>query len=317
MKVLPLPAAGEDVVLDADGQAYVGCADGSVWCVDPDAPAGPDAWRRVADTGGRPLGLELLDEDRLVVCDTVRGLLAVHRRTGAVEQLATHAAGRRLVFCNNAAVDRDGSIWFTDSSQVHGREEWRAEMAEATATGRLLRRRPDGEVEQWLTGLDFANGVALAPDGASVLVAETGARRVRRLHLTGERAGHDDVVLDDLPGYPDNLSLGSDGLLWVALASPTVRLLERLRRTPPVVRRMATRVPERLQPAPTPSVHAQAYDPRPQVPRLVHDVRRDPGRGQGGFAMVTGVREHRGTLWLASLERAALARLDVPSGATS
>lgn len=303
MRLLPLPFEGEDVVVAADGAAYVGCADGAVWTCDP----GAGTWRRVAVTGGRPLGLELLGEDRLVVCDTVRGLLAVHRRTGAVEVLATHAAGRRLVFCNNASVAADGSVWFTDSSRVHDREHWRREMVEATLTGRLLLRRPDGEVEERLTGLDFANGVVLAPDGASVLVAETGARRVRRLWLTGHRAGRDDVVLDGLPGYPDNLSLGSDGRLWVALASPRVALLERVRRAPRVVRRGVAGLPEALQPDPTPSVHVRAYDLGPDLPALAREVLEDP---VPGFSMVTGVREHDGAVWLASLEHAALAVLD-------
>lgn len=310
MRLVALPAAGEDVVVGPDGAGYVGCADGAVWRVDPRRGEGADTWERVAGTGGRPLGLELLDDERLLVCDTERGLLAVHRRTGDVETLVTEVAGAPLVFCNNAAVAPDGTVWFSDSSRVHGREHWRREMVEGTRTGRLLCRRPDGAVEQWLTGLDFANGVVLAPDGASVLVAETGARRVRRVWVGGERAGQDDVVLADLPGYPDNMSWGSDGRLWVALASPAVALLERVRRTPPVVRRAVARVPAGLQPGPTPSVHVQAYDlgPGGSRPVLVREVRGEP---DAAFAMVTGVREHEGTLWLASLEHATLALLDL------
>lgn len=308
LSLLALPAAGEDVVVDPDGTAYVGCADGAVYRVDRRAD-GSGACERVAATGGRPLGLELLDDERLVVCDTERGLLAVHRRTGAVETLVDEVAGAPLVFCNNAAVAPDGAVWFTDSSRVHGREHWHREMVEGTRTGRLLCRRPDGAVEEWLDGLDFANGVVLAPDGTSVLVAETGARRVRRVWLGGGRAGQDEVVLDDLPGYPDNMSLGSDGRLWVALASPTVALLQRVRRTPLAVRRAVARVPTALQPGPTPSVHVQAYDlgPADGSPTLAREVHGEPG---AAFAMVTGVREHQGTVWLASLEHAALALVD-------
>ena len=72
-----------------------------------------------------------------------------------------------------------------------------------------------------LEGLAFANGVALAADESFVCVAESGGRRVVRLWLTGERAGTRDLFVEDLPGYPDNISRGSDGLVWVTIASPT------------------------------------------------------------------------------------------------
>lgn len=306
LRLLPVPGHGtEDVVLDAEGCAWTGTDDGAVWRVDPDGGT-----TRVGLTGGRPLGLELLDEDRLLVCDSERGLLAMHRRTGEVEVLATHAAGQGLLVCNNAAVGPDGEVWFSDSSAVHPRARWRADLLEATCTGRLLCRRPDGTTEQWLDRLDFANGVVLLPDGGSVLVAETGGRRIRRLWLTGPLAGQDEVLVDALPGYPDNAALGSDGLVWVALASPRVRALEVARRHHRVVRRALTRLPERLNPRPTPSVHVQAYAVSAQGATLVHDLRRPADR----FSMVTGVREHRGRLWLGSLEQPCLAVLDVPGG---
>ena len=38
--------------------------------------------------------------------------------------------------------------------------------------------------------------------------------------LTGNRKGMRDLLCSDLPGYPDNIARGSDGLVWLALASP-------------------------------------------------------------------------------------------------
>ena len=59
------------------------------------------------------------------------------------------------------------------------------DLIRRTASGRLLRRAPDGTVTELLGGLEFANGVALAADGSYVAVAETGACRVHRVWLTG------------------------------------------------------------------------------------------------------------------------------------
>ena len=40
--------------------------------------------RTVTNTGGRPLGMELHGDDRLVVCDALRGLLEVQLAKGTV-----------------------------------------------------------------------------------------------------------------------------------------------------------------------------------------------------------------------------------------
>lgn len=296
LHVIPVPGPGaEDVVVAEDGAVYTGTADGVIHRVDPDG----DRVTAVATTGGRPLGIEFLGDGRLLVCDARRGLLAVDPASGAVARLTEVP----MLFCNNAAVAADGTIYVSDSSTVHPIDRWKAEVVEVTRTGRLLRRDPGGAVEVVLDGLAFANGVALAADESYVAVAETAARTVVRLWLTGPRAGVRELFAADLPGYPDNIARGSDGLIWVSIASPRDPVVERLQRTPPLLRRQVTRIPERLQPAPKRTVRVQAYD---DGGRLVRDLDADAT----GYHMVTGVREHEGRVWLGSLHEPAIAVLD-------
>jgi sugar lactone lactonase YvrE len=296
LHVVPVPGHGcEDVLVAPDGSVRTGTEDGSVWAVSPDG----EHVRRVGRVPGRPMGLELLPDGRLLVCDAGHGLLALDD-DGRVEPLLSHVAGNPLVLTNNAAVARDGTIWFSESSRVHPLERWKADLVEDTRSGRLLRRDPDGEVEVVLDGLRFANGVVLAPDESFVCVAESPARAVVRHWLAGDRAGRTDHLAGDLPGYLDNLSLGSDGLLWVPVASPPDRVLERLVRAPRALRRAVNRVPERLLPGPQRTARVQAYD---VTGRLVHDRVLDPSR----FRMVTGAREHDGRVWLGSLVEPAVA----------
>ena len=297
---IEVPGMGaEDVVVDEDGQIWTGTDDGSIYRLTREGSI-----TRVGNTGGRPLGLELLDADRLLVCDAEKGLLAMSRTTGVVQRLATEVAGRRILVCNNAAVATNGDIWFSDSSQVHPLQRWRADLVEDTRTGRLLCRRADGRVEVHLTGLAFANGVELAADESFVCVAESGGRRVARLWLAGPLAGTRDHFLHDLPGYPDNIARGSDGLIWVTIASPTDALLTLLQdRAPRALRRAAGRLPARLQPSPKQTVRVQAYD---DEANLVHDIEAEAS----GYHMVTGVREHHGDVWLGSVEEPAVAVLE-------
>lgn len=303
--VIPVPGPGaEDVVVATDGKhagsVYTGTEDGKVFRVSRDGAL----IELVAETGGRPLGIELLPDGVLLVCDAHAGLLRVDPDTHEVETLLDSVDGRPMAFCNNAAVASSGDIWFTDSSTEFGIEQWKDDFIQGTRTGRLLRLAPDGGVEVVLDGLAFANGVALASDESFVAVAETGARTVVRHWLTGERAGQRDFLVADLPGYPDNIASGSDGLVWVTIASPLDPVVERLQRAPLWLRRAVTKIPEALQPKPKRTVRAQAYD---DSGRLVHDV----DVAAEGFHMATGVREHEGRVWFGSLHEPAVAYVDL------
>lgn len=303
--VLPVPGPGaEDVVVATsgpdEGAVFTGTEDGALWRVSH----GGNRIDLVAVTGGRPLGIEIDLDGRLLVCDARRGLLRVDTRTGGIEHVADKVDGVVMVFCNNAAVAGDGTVWFSDSSTRFGIDRWKDDIVRDTRTGRLLRLAEDGTVEVVLDGLAFANGVALAADESYVAVAETAARTVVRRWLTGPRAGEQDHLVRDLPGYPDNIARGSDGLIWVSIASPRDPLVERLQRGPQVVRAAVTKIPEALQPKPKRTVRAQAYD---DAGRLVHDVEVATDR----YHLVTGVREHDGRLWLGSLHEPAIAVVDV------
>jgi sugar lactone lactonase YvrE len=290
--------APEDVLVDGEGRGYAGLSDGRIVRVaGPGAPVETVAW-----TPGRPLGLEFLGTDELLVCASDAGLLAVGIADGRVRTLVDRVDGHPLLGCNNAAVAGDGTVFFSDSSTRFPVPRWREDLIERTRTGRLFRRTPDGAVTQLLGALDFANGVALAADGSFVVVAETGSCRLQRVWLTGERAGRAEVFVEDVGGHPDNLALGSDGLLWVAIAGPKAALLERVQRLPAPLRAVARRVPERLQPQPDPTIGLVALD---DDGRVVHEFRGE----LPGFEMLSAVREVAGTLWLGSLSSEAVATL--------
>lgn len=217
LTVLPLPSVGaEDVLVGPDGRVWTGTDDGCVYAVEPETGVAT----LVGATGGRPLGLEWLPSGEMLICDAERGLLAMDPHTGEIQPLLHEVDGIPLKFSNNAAVATDGTIWFSDSSRHFGVEQWISDLIRHTCSGRLLRLGPDGHVETVVDGLGFANGVALAGDESAVYVAETALRRVQRVALSGPAAGRAEPWVSGLPGYPDNISRGSDGLIWVSIASP-------------------------------------------------------------------------------------------------
>ncbi|MBD8606542.1 SMP-30/gluconolactonase/LRE family protein [Aeromicrobium fastidiosum] len=289
----------EDVAVLADGTVVTGVVDGRLLAIDP--LTGDETV--VARTGGRPLGIEVHPDGGLVVCDAHRGLL--HVDEGVVTVLADAFEGVPFRFCNNAAVGRDGTIFFTDSSTKFGIDHWRGDLIEHRPTGRLFRRDPDGTLSLLLDDLAFGNGVALAADESFVVVAETGAYALRRTWLTGDRAGVTEPFGTVLPGFPDNISTGTDGNVWVAVASPRDAALDVLLPRLPLLRRLVWSLPPRLQPQPKRLIRAMAFSPDGA---LVHDVAGE----HPGFGMPTGVRQSGDAVWLGSLESPTIAVFDVP-----
>ena len=301
LAVHALPGAGpEDVAIAADGTMYSGLVDGRILRMSPDA-AKVDV---VADTGGRPLGVEIDPGGELVVCDALRGVLSVDPGSGAVRAIVDRIDGVPMLLCDNSSITADGTVYFSDSSTQFDLAHYKGELLAHSGSGRLFRRTPDGSVDLVADGFQFANGVALAPDESWVAVAETGAYRITRIWLAGDAAGRREPIVENLPAFPDNVSIGSDGLIWVALPSRRDAMLDLLLPRPIGLRKLVWAMPDALQPKPTKTVWVQAYRPDGT---LVHDLQTTHPQ----LYTITGVRERDGVVWLGSLTAPALGRVEL------
>jgi sugar lactone lactonase YvrE len=221
--VVPLPGNGpEDVVVDSAGQLWAGLEDGRIVRV----PADGGDPVVVADTGGRPLGLHVARDGRVLVCDSHRGLLALDPASGGLATLVDSVEGRRLKFCSNVTETGDGTIYFTESTSRFHFEDYTAPIVEARGTGSLFRLGADGSTSTLLRGLYFANGVTPTADGSALVFAETVGRRLSKYWLSGPKAGTAESLAVNLPGMPDNLSAGADGRIWCAFVASANAALE-------------------------------------------------------------------------------------------
>ncbi len=300
LRVIAVPGhAPEDVVADADGAIWTGTDNGAIIRIRPDRT--PEV---IANTGGRPLGLAVARDGRLLICDSHRGLLRLDPRSGTVETLVREVAGRPLMFCSNVVESSDGTIFFTESTSRFHYEYYKGAVLEARPNGSLFRRDVDGTVTTLATGLRFANGIALSADESALVVAETTGCRVSKYPLTASGVGEPVPLIEHLPAYPDNISLAPDGRIWVALVSERNAVGEWLAPRAPVLRRLLWRLPYRWMPSPKPVVWAIAIDLDGRLRAQVKTV--DPR-----FALATGLVEHDGKLWLGCIGSAAVAYLDL------
>jgi gluconolactonase len=187
------------------------------------AAVGPDGAMWVCNNGGfftwHQLSAELLVPGETPETWQGGSLQRVHLETGAVEEVVTECAGRRLLAPNDLVFDRDGGLWFTD----HG-----VTAAEASEQAGILYRSPSGEVMPVAFGVESTNGIGLSPDGDRLYVAETLTGRVWAWTVVGagqvatdpaSPAPHGGTLLYDAPeGHLfDSLAVDGDG--WVCVAT--------------------------------------------------------------------------------------------------
>lgn len=292
----------EDAALGSDGSLYVSTSGGSIARID----VASGVVETFAETGGRPLGIEFDATGRLLVANAELGLQRIGP-DGRTELLLDRVAGVALVYPDDVAVAADGRIFLSDATTRFSPTRYGGSYAaslldimEHGGSGRIVEFDPaDGSARVFAASLDFANGVAVSADQRFLLVAETGAYRIWRYPLDG---GQRELVIDNLPDFPDNLNNGLQGRIWVGLIAPRSALLDRLAGSP-FLRTVVQRLPAALRPAAEPHSHVIAIDVDGQV---LMNLRDSAAR----LPALTGVVETTDALYLTTLFGSAAGRLD-------
>lgn len=298
----------DDVVFDADGRAYASLADGRVVRLEGNTVV------EVVNTGGRPMGLALSPTDGLLyVCDADRGLLSVNLATKAVTVVADTAEGAPFRFVNDIAIDSRGVVYFTDASAVWRKHQLLEDVLDQRPTGRVLRYEPATKTTTVLAReLAGAAGLVLAPDERSVVVAEADRYRLWRVWLEGDKKNLKEVLVENLPGFPDNLALSPRGTLWVPLSSTRKRLLDVIHPRP-FLKDATASLPPWLRPSFVYQGFVIELDHNGTPLRSLQDV-----RGQQVASVSAVVERPDGSLWLADARGRGLAVLtSIPTPPTS
>lgn len=294
-------AGPEDVAIDWQGRIVVGYIDGRIERIHADGSS-----KTLADTGGRPLGLDYTPDGTLIVADADKGLLSISE-AGELKVLTTSSKNLPFRFTDDVDVAPDGSMYFSDgSSKFDISHHALDDVMEHGGHGRLLRYEPQtGITETLMDGLQFANGVAVGPGEEFVLINETGSYRVMRYWLKGPQAGTAEVFIDALPGFPDGISFNGSDTFWLAIFAPRNPLLDQTSGNP-FLRKVMWRMPDFLKPKPVRHAFVLGLDLEGNV---VHNLQHV---GPDSFSPITSVEEANGYLYLGSLTQPALARIPVP-----
>jgi len=308
----------EHVQVGPDGRLYAAVASGKVLVLNPDGGK-PEEF---ADTRGRVLGFDFDAAGNMIAADALRGLLRIDPK-GQVAVLVDQMGGAPILYADAVVVSRAAGaperFYVSDASQRFGAKDWGGtfeasvlDILEQAATGRVLvHDAASGQTEEVVRGLSFANGVTLSADEQTLFVAETGRNRIwavpasaRDLDLSKGPEGGAKVLIDNLPGYPDNLMRGFNGRIWVGLTKPRSAVVDRMAAMP-LLREMTLRLPRALWPIPKAYGHVFAFAEDGQV---VVDW-QDP---TGAYPETTAVTETQDRLYVQSLHARTLGWLPRP-----
>ncbi|HEY0825473.1 MAG TPA: SMP-30/gluconolactonase/LRE family protein, partial [Ramlibacter sp.] len=186
----------------------------------------------VLELDDQPSGLGWLPDGRLLLVGMKKrqllrldaGGVAVHAELGAFAPS----------YCNDLLVDAQGRAYVGNFGfDLHGRAPFAPTV--------LLMVSPDGSVRVVAEDMHFPNGMALTPDGGTLLVAESYGKRISAFDvrpdgtLTGRRTW---ARFEEKGVAPDGLCLDAEGAAWVA--SPVSREVLRVREGGAITRRIPT-----------------------------------------------------------------------------
>lgn len=183
----------------------------------------------VVEVPNQPSGLGWLPDGRLLVVSMLDRKLMRLDPTGLVA--AADLSQLADFHCNDMVVDAKGRAYVGN----FGFDIFARPVVPKPTV--LLRVDPDGAVSVAAADMQFPNGTAITPDGKTMIIGETFARRLTAFDVAADGTLSNRRVWADLDKVaPDGICLDAEGAVWVA--SPRSNEFVRVREGGMITRRI-------------------------------------------------------------------------------
>ncbi len=242
----------EDIVFDSVGNMYCGVhskasrfTDGRILKIDSSGKV-----EIFYDAASWVAGLHFDANNNLIALSHREGLISISPHKKVTVLAVKDEKGRPFLIPNGLDIASDGKIYFSNTSH---------QSAYTIKYGRkiILEMKPLGgfycydpatnKIKTLIDGTYFGNGVVLSEDESYVLMVETAKYRILRYWLKGEKKGSTDVFTDNLPGFPNGISIREDGTYWLGFSTKRSAALDKIHSNPGM-KRFVYSLPAFLQP---------------------------------------------------------------------
>jgi sugar lactone lactonase YvrE len=162
----------------------------------------------VVDVPSFPMCIDFLPDGRLLVVDSAQRRLLRHEPDGSLVEHADLSSVSSKPW-NDIVVDQRGNAYVNNIGFDFPDGEF--------TPGTVVVVTSDGTVVPVADDLAFPNGMAITPDGTTLIVAESYANRLTAFEIGRDGALDNRRVWAETPDdHPDGICLDAEGALWYA-----------------------------------------------------------------------------------------------------
>ncbi len=197
------------------------------------------------------LGAIQFDKDgNLLACVIDKGLASIDS-LGRVTYLATHDSDNQpFTIPNDMDIASNGDIYFsvTSSDYSFNKDNMIKVLASGKPQGGLYcYHHSTKKLETIKKGFLGINGVSLTQDENAIIAVDMGAYRLRKIWIKGEKKGTEEIISDNLPGFPNNIVRRPDGTFWLAFTTTRNDQLDNMH-PHPLLKKIAFGLPAFMRP---------------------------------------------------------------------
>jgi len=214
----------EEFAVDEDGNIYCGVhkgekdfSSGAILKIKPD-----DTVEEFLRTDKWITGMQFDKNGALIALMNDVGLVKINPDKSIDTLLTRTPNGEPIRMGTGLKIASNGIIYFVNMSSTNRTtlKYINKLILEMKPTGGVYSYNPStAETTVLSEGNYFGNGLELSEEEDFILVSETSRYRILRYWIQGENKGKSEVFLDNLAGFPNNISINKNGNFWVGFTT--------------------------------------------------------------------------------------------------
>ena len=221
----------EDILFDSLGNLYTGVhnedfSDGRILIIDSSGKV-----EEFYNSGSWVAGLHFDKERNLIALSHKQGLISISPEKEVTVLASSDENGRPFLIPNGLDIADNEMVYFTNTSELsaYNIKYGKKVIMEMRPLGALYSYNPESkELKTLIDGTYFGNGVVISKDQDYLLMVETAKYRVIEYWLAGTKAGQTEIFLDNLPGFPNGISIREDGSYWLGFSTKRSEALDKI-----------------------------------------------------------------------------------------